>query len=195
MEVPKFIDPTKLNRSLHQVSLYLTAWETLCSGIIDRVKEFYTFNWNLNDKGKLIGKPEPDYKEEVLSLFPKQELHACCLWLKKSGAIDSSDLEMIDAARRHRNQITHEIVDYITEEESEVDRNILANIYQVVKKIDIWWLTEVEMAIDPDVPEEAYQAAKEGKAVGGYSFLLELILPVFDGDFDTILDLNNQLKK
>lgn len=194
MKIPKFIDPTRISQSLHQVSLYLTAWETLCSAIIDRVKGFYTFNWNSNEQGKLVGEPDIDYKNKVLALAPNKEFHSCCLWLKNSGAINDFDLKIIDEARKHRNQIAHEIVAYITEEHSVVNRDVISNIYNVVKKIDIWWLTEVDMATDPKFSEEDYQVAKEGKAVGGYSFLLEIILPIFDGDFDTIVALHKEMK-
>lgn len=195
MNIPKFLDPAKVNQSLHQVSLFLAAWETLCSLIIDRVKEFYTFKWNFNEQGKLVGEPDIDYKNQVLVLAPNKEFHSCCLWLKDLGAINDSDLELIEEARKHRNQIAHEIVAYITEEHLVVNRNIISNIYKFVKKIDIWWLTEVEMAIDPTFSEEGYQIAKDGKVVGGYSFLLEIILPIFDGDFDTIIDLHKKIKK
>ena len=57
MKIPKFTDPAAVNRSLHQVALYLTAWETLRSGIIERVKGFFTDNWTIDAKGKLRGSP------------------------------------------------------------------------------------------------------------------------------------------
>lgn len=194
MKIPKFTDPAELNRSLHQVALYLTAWETLRSGIIECVKSFFTDNWTIDDKGKLRGVPTDEYKERVISAYPKDELHACTLWLLNLGAFDVADVEQIAAARRHRNSIGHEIVDYITRDHAKVDRDTIAAIYQIVKKLDIWWLTEVELATQPDVSDEMFEAARRGEAIGGYSMLLELILPVFDGDFDTLLDLHSKMK-
>ena len=188
-------DPAVVNRRLHQVALYLTAWETIRSAIIERVKGFFTDNWTIDDKGKLRGTPTEEYKARVISLHPKDELHACTLWLLEMGAFDDADVDQISAARRHRNSIGHEIIDYITRDDVEVDRDTIAMIYRLVKKLDIWWLTEIELSLQPDVTDEMYEAARRGEATGGYSFLLELILPVFDGDFDTLRDLHTNLNK
>lgn len=195
MKIPKFSDPTAVNRSLHQVALYLTAWETLRSGIVERVKGFFTDDWTIDDKGKLRGTPTNEYKKRVIDLHPKDELHACTLWLHELGAFDAADINQIAVARRHRNSIGHEIVDYITRDDTEVDRDTIAAIYGIVKKLDTWWLTEVELATRPGVTDEIYEAARRGEAVGGYSMLLKLILPVFDGDFDSIAELHSSLKK
>lgn len=194
MKIPKFTDPAAVNRSLNQVALYLTAWETLRSGVIERVKGFFTDDWTIDDKGKLCGTPTDEYKTRVIAMHPKDELHACTLWLREMGAFDDADIDQIAVARRHRNSIGHEIVDYITREDAEVDRDTIATIYRIVKKLDIWWLTEIELATQPDVSDEMNEAARRGEATGGYSMLLELILPVFDGDFDTLLDLHSGLK-
>ncbi len=122
MKIPKFTDPAEVNRNLHQVALYLTAWETLRSCIVERVKGFFTDDWTIDDRGKLRGTPSEEYKSRVIALHPKDELHACSLWLRDMGAIDSADIDQIAVARRHRNSIGHEIVDYITSDDAEVDR-------------------------------------------------------------------------
>lgn len=194
MKIPKFTDPAAVNRSLQHVALYLTAWETLRSGIIERVKGFFTDNWSIDEKGKLRGTPTDEYKSRVISLHPKDELHACTLWLHEMGAYDDGDIDLIAEARRHRNSIGHEIVDYITRDDTAVDRDTISVIYKLVKKLDIWWLTEIDLSTQPDVSDEMYEAARRGEATGGYSFLLELILPIFDGDFDTLETLHTSLK-
>jgi hypothetical protein len=64
-----------------------------------------------------------------------------------------------------------------------------------VKKLDTWWLTEIDLTSQKSVPDATYYAAQKGEAAGGYSLLLELILPIFDGDFDNLLDIHSSLKK
>lgn len=194
-QLPPFADPSHVNTRLHQVSLFLVAWETLRSAAIERVKGFFTDSWSLDEDGQMIGDPSPEYNERVISKNPKDEFHATCLWLKELNAFDDTDLEIIALARKHRNQITHGIVDFITKSEQVISRDALHGIYGVVKKLDIWWLTEIDMATQEGFSDEDYQAAREGKAVGGYSMLLELILPIFDGNFDNLLDLQNAYKK
>ena len=195
MKAPKFTDPAEVNRSLHQVALYLTAWETLRSCIIERVKGLYTEDWTLDDKGGLRGTVTNEYKKRVIALYPKNELHACTIWLLNNGAFNENDVEQIALAQRHRNSVAHEIVQYITGHESKVDRNTIGTIYQIVKKLDIWWLTEIDLPSQKSVPDATYYAAQKGEATGGYSLLLELILPIFDGDFDNLLDIHSILKK
>jgi hypothetical protein len=190
MNTPKFTDPAQVNRSLHQVALYLTAWETLRSCIIERVKGVYTDNWTIDDKGSLRGTVTDEYKNRVIALHPKDELHACTLWLQNIGAFNEADIEQIANARRHRNSIGHEIIQYITCDDSKVDRNTIGTIYQIVKK-----LTEIDLTSQKSVPDATYYAAQKGEAAGGYSLLLELILPIFDGDFDNLLDIHSSLKK
>ena len=194
MKIPKFVQPEEVKRSLQQVSLYLTAWETLRSSIMERVKGFYTENWTI-DEGKLRGKAGPEYKAKVIALHPKDELHACTLWLKENGALTEEDVDGINMVRRHRNSIGHEIRDYIAGSDHEVDRDALMSIYGVVKKLDIWWLCEVELPCQEDVDQEDYEAARRGEAWGGYSALLELILPIFDGDFEQLESLHEAFKK
>jgi hypothetical protein len=194
-QLPPFAYPEHVNRRLHQVSLYLVAWETLRSSVLDRVRGFYTDRWSFDDNGKMVGEPSAEYRERVISKNPKDEFHAACLWLKELKAFNDGDLDIIGLARRHRNQITHGIVDFITTGEQEISRDVLHGIYGIVKKLDIWWLTEIDMATQDDWTEEDCKAAREGKAIGGYSMLLELILPIFDGNFDNLLDLQNAYKK
>lgn len=194
-QLPPFADPALVNRRLHQVSLYLVAWETLRSSVLERTKNFFTDSWSHNDQGKMVAEPSSEYKERVISKHPKDEFHAACLWLKELNAISDEDIEIIGIARKHRNQVTHGIVDFITTGSCEVSRDALHGIYATVKKLDIWWLTEVDMATQDGWSEEDYKVAKDGKAVGGYSMLLELILPIFDGDFDNLLDMQNIYRK
>jgi hypothetical protein len=168
-------------------------YNTVLSAIIDRVKGFFT-TYGIED-GEMTETVSSNYKIKVTSCYPGDEFHACCLWLKNLGAFDDSDLERIASARSHRNKVSHEIVKFIAEPGHTVSEEHLTEIYRIVKKLDIYWVTEVDMATDPDVSKEAYDAAKRGEAVGGYSLLLEIILPVFKGDWDSLLDLHNELEK
>ncbi|MEZ5433962.1 MAG: hypothetical protein R3F31_22900 [Verrucomicrobiales bacterium] len=43
-----------------------------------------------------------------------------------------------------------------------MDRDTIAAIYGIVKKLDTWWLTEVELATQPDVTDEMYEAVQRG---------------------------------
>jgi len=195
MDLLKVIDSQNLSKNLYQVSLYLTAWETLKSSILDRVHSFHTHEWRRDSEGNLKGTRDASYKDNVTKLYPKDDLHACALWLKQMGAFDDTHLACVKTARSHRNSIAHEIRDFIAGDTREVSKESVESIYEVVKHLDSWWLAEVELETDPDATNEMVEAARRGEAIGGYSFLLELILPVFDGDFSQLGRLETELRK
>ena len=179
--------------NLQRVSLYLTAFETLKSAIIERVRGFYSDQWHLNEAGELDGVVSTEYKSRVIVLQPRDELTACCLFLKDVGCFTDSDIEAVRRIRRHRNSVAHEIASYLTKSDRKVDHGLLLDAYRVVKHLDIWWLREVEMATDPDWTEERLAEVDWSRVTGGYSFLLDLILPVFEGDTSSLDSLHQRI--
>lgn len=179
----KFLNPEKLKESLIKASLFLSAYEILKESIIDRPKSFFTHEWHFDEKiGELKGKVSKSYKEKVLSLCPKDEFQSCCLWFKDQGAINESDLIEIAHARKHRNEIAHELPKYISSIDHDVNKNILETIVEVVKKIDVWWIREIEMPTSPDLDAVDMQNIDFENVIGGNTMFLNLILSIFEGD-------------
>lgn len=179
--------------NLQRVSLYLTAFETLKSAIIERVRGFYTDQWHINDSGEIDSVVSTKYKSRVIVLQPRDELTACCLFLKDVGCFTDPDIETVKQIRRHRNSVAHEIASYLTNPDRQVNHALLLDAYRVVKHLDIWWIREVEMAADPDWTEERLAEVDWSRVTGGYSFLLDLILPVFEGDTSSLDYLHQQI--
>jgi hypothetical protein len=191
--IAKVTHSQTLLQSLQRVSLYLTAFETLKSAVIERVRGFFSDQWRINDDGEIEGVLSTEYKSRVVTLQPKDELTACCIFLKDVGCFADADIDTVKQIRRHRNALAHEIAAYITRPERQVDSTLLLSTYRVVKHLDIWWLREVEMCTDPDWTEERLAEVDWSKVTGGYSFLLDLILPVFDGDTSTLDHLHQHM--
>lgn len=185
---------TLLN-NLQRVALYLTAFETLKSAIIERVRGFFSDHWSINDVGEIEGVVSGKYKSRVVVLQPKDELTACCLFLKDVGCFSDSDIEIVKRIRKHRNSVAHEIASYLTNATRQVDGALLLDAYRVVKHLDLWWVREVEMATDPYWTEERVEGVDWSKVTGGYSFLLDLILPVFDGDTSSLDYLHQHINE
>jgi hypothetical protein len=183
---------TLLN-NLQRVSLYLTAFETLKSAIIERVKGYFSNQWSINEAGEIEGVVSAEYKTRGVVLQPKDELTACCLFLKDLGCFTDSDVDTVKRIRKHRNSVAHEIASYLTKTERQVDGALLLDAYRVVKHLDLWWVREIEMATDPDWTEERIAEVDWSKVAGGYSFLLDLILPVFDGDTSSLDNLHQHI--
>jgi hypothetical protein len=98
----KLLNPQVLKDNLIVASLFLAAYETLRTSIIDQIRSFY---WcGFNDQGDMIS---PNYQAEVLSL-DKSVLRASLFWLKSNGVIDDSDINRVQEIRLHRNELALE---------------------------------------------------------------------------------------
>ncbi len=95
----------------------------------------------------------PEYKEEVLSLN-RSPLYASLIWLQDMYAIDDKDLEIFEHIKRCRNTLAHEMLTFAS---SGVDFNVaeaFEEMISLLRKIEIWWFENVEMAIDPEAYPE-----------------------------------------
>jgi len=93
----------ELTRSLAYAGLILVAFELVKSLIVKPIKMFY---WNTTF-GE--GMPFKSYEEDVLSRH-QNEFEACLLYLRDfMEAIDSENLIVIQALRKHRNDLAHDL--------------------------------------------------------------------------------------
>ncbi len=130
----KFLNPESLRGNLIGASLFLTAYETLKSTIINQIRNFYTNGFDEN--GFII---DETYKVKVLSL-DKSPLRASLLWLKEHDVIKDSDLDLVDRIREHRNELAHDLGKFISDADAEINVRLLEGIYDLTSKIDRWWI-------------------------------------------------------
>ncbi|MBI3245654.1 MAG: hypothetical protein HYZ50_04000 [Deltaproteobacteria bacterium] len=162
----KFLNPDKLKTNLIQASLYLAAYEIFKNGMIDKLRDFYAHQWRPDATGEVRSVISEAYKKEVIALYPKDELHACCLWFASSGAIEQNDLNQIEKIRKHRNSIAHELPKYVSSADRSIDLSSLFSLIGLVKKIDLWWLKEVDLPTDPDYTPEDITSIDWNKVIG-----------------------------
>lgn len=192
----KLLNPEKLKESLIKASLFLSAYEILKESIIDRPQSFFTDGCHLDEKtGELKGKNSKSYKDKVISLYPKDEFHACCLWFKEQGAINDSDLTDIAEARKHRNHIAHELPKYISSIDHDVNKRILESLVEVVRKVDVWWVCEIEIPTSPDFEAADMENIDFENIIGGNTMFLNLILSIFEGDDSHLKEIHALLMK
>lgn len=122
-----------LKENLATAGLYLIAWEFLQDAIIGQPKGFFS-----------LGSKER-YREVVLALYPESPLIASCMWFQDSGVLTAEDVNEIRQIRKHRTDIAHEMPNVLLDPETQVDEAKLMRIYELLSKIDRWWITEVEI--------------------------------------------------
>jgi hypothetical protein len=144
----KFLNPESLKSNLITASIFLAAYETLKASVIDRIRNFFTYEFDENG-----GVVSEDYESEVLSLDTnknKSPLRASLLWLKQRSVISATDIELVDNIRNHRNELAHNLPEFLTTVDADVNVNFLYQIYNLVAKIDCWWIKEVEISANSD---------------------------------------------
>ncbi len=189
-----FLDPDHLKTSLIQCSLFLSGYEILKSAILDRLQSFYTHEWVQDEEtGELKGIIGAKYKKDVKSLCPKDKFLAACLWFQNSGAISESDVLLIKDLRSHRNFIAHELVKIISSKDQSVDSELVERLIEITRKIDFWWIKEIEIPTDPDFDISIYDEINDQNTFGGNTLTLQIIMSFFEGDDTFLTDLNRQV--
>lgn len=194
-EWERFLNPDVLRETLIQSALFLASWEILKGSCIEHLKSFYSNGCEFNAETKqVIWKVGPEYKNKVTSLNPKDEFDACCRWFVNSGAISEQDLQEIVRIRQHRNMVAHELPKFIGSIDKMIDRQILKALTDITRKIDIWWLREIELPTNPDFSDDDIESIKWEEVSGGSSMVLGIILSIFDGDDSYLRNIFEQFK-
>jgi hypothetical protein len=143
----KFLDPAELRTNLIVASVYISGFETLKSSIIDRIKDFFWHGWD-HQTGDLISK---DYQTKVLSLDPKGNVYKASLaWLKQMSALNDDDLAKLQAVTDLRNEMAHGLILIAQNGVPAHCKERLGDMIRILRKIEVWWIRNVEMEIDPE---------------------------------------------
>lgn len=143
------LHPETLKTNIITASIFSMAFEMLKSSITEKIKGFFTDGFDEN--GMTIS---PEYKEKVLSLS-RSPLYASLKWLENMEVIDDKDLKTFEKIKKCRNTLTHEMLEFAS---SGVDfdvTEVFDDMVSLLRKIEIWWFENLEMAIDPEAyPED-----------------------------------------
>ena len=135
------------------------------------VVRFFTNGFDEN--GMIVS---AEYKEKVLVLN-RSRLYASLTWLRDMGAIDDEDLEKFEYIERCRNTLAHEMLTFAS---SGIDFDVTETFEEMVgllRKIEIWWFVNLDMAIDPDAyPEDLDLEQVTPGPVWGLQMLIDVAL-------------------
>jgi hypothetical protein len=140
----RFLNPEILRTNLIVASLFITAFDMLKDSVIERAKEFFIHGFNKD--GWIIS---DRYKTEVLALN-KSPLYASLEWLKNFEAIDDSDIEKFDEIKSCRNELAHEIANFISKGVKNDPLPLFSQLTDLLYKIEKWWIVNVEIPTNPD---------------------------------------------
>ena len=179
----KFLDPEELKSNLQTASLFLTAWELLKDAIIDYPRQFFS---NTFKNG--IWVPSQEYENEVLSKHNKI-LIASYLWFKELNIIDDNDIDSIKKIVDHRNDIVHELPKYLSDSNFEINISLFRKIFELITKIDTWWIINYEAAINPEYDRIEID---ESDVISGRMISLYLMLETISGNESYLKELRKK---
>ena len=87
---------------------------------------------------------------EALDLGGHSTLDNSCLWFFSLSALTTEDVKAIDQIRRRRNHIAHELPQLLVSPEPAVSIEHLQELQTLLRKIEIWWVKNIELSTDPD---------------------------------------------
>ncbi|WP_404973094.1 hypothetical protein [Vibrio campbellii] len=171
----RFLNPIALKNNIITASVHSMAFEMLKSAIEDKIREFFTNGFDEN--GPIVS---DDYKQKVLKLN-RSRTYASLYWLKEMDAINESDLETFERIKRHRNELTHELFKFVSEGCSFDVNESFNDMVALLKKVELWWFVNLEMAIDPDTypPDIDLEQVSLGRVLG-----LEMLITTALGSED-----------
>ena len=165
----KFLNPEILRTNLIVASLFITAFEMLKDSIIGRSRDFFTDGFDGN--GWIIN---DNYKTKVLSLN-KSFLYASLEWLKNMNVIHDSDVEEFNKIKNCRNDIVHEIAQYISKRPKIDPLPLFSTMMDLLHKIEKWFIFNIEIPTNPDFDG---QEIDEGSILPGKIMILRLLTEI-----------------
>lgn len=182
----KLTNPKTLRENLMSASVYISAYEMCREFIVSKPKDFFTDSWGLVEESL-----SDEYKDEV-GAFSKSPLKASLLWFKSLGAINDQDIEKIDLAREHRNEIAHNMPMFISDPQHEVNANIFNDLLEVTHKIGVYWVLNFEIAIDPEFND---REVDENKIQIGTILMIKMTMQIAFGQEPEEGYFYNELKR
>lgn len=171
-----------LKESVNIIALYITMYELLEDTLISRPKDFFTV-LEYDERAKL------QYEEHVLSLYDKsacpgiatknKELIASLLWFKQMRAINDGDIQVFANLRTTRNELTHKMFQAIADGGSKYLMQLM-ELYKLFCKVERWWILEIEVPIDGDIPPD--HEIKEDEVMSGNMIILNAMIDILAND-------------
>lgn len=167
------LHPKTLKTNIITASIFSMAFEMLKDSIVEKLRGFYINGFD--ESGFIIS---DDYKHKVLSLN-KSTLYASLKWLQNIGAINETDVERFEHIKKCRNTLAHEMLKFTSEELDFEVSEVFSEMVNLLRKIELWWFENLEMATDPDSYPEDFDLEQ---VVPGPVWSLQMLIDIALGD-------------
>lgn len=174
--ISNIFDEENLKANIQFAALFVLNYECLKDFVVNQVRDFYSDD--IMEDGEWIHKESDRYKKEVRTL-DKHIDDASMKWFLASEAITEEDFELFQAIRVRRNEITHELLNNLSDGFSSLDIELFGKLLSLYRKIDKWWINEIEIPISADDIPSDYN---EEDVAGGQALVLSAVNEILFGN-------------
>lgn len=174
-------DEDELKSSLSFAAFFIALYENFVDLTIDRVKSYYCNGFDTDENGRTEYTYSPEYKKVIIDRTEENgkksgELKATLLWLIEKGAIDQNDFDCFYKIRDQRNKIVHELMDCVLNGFNEDEGKNFLDLLNIYKKIDRWWINEIEIPTSADDIPQDYDPNSVGSVISGmFDIMVDVI--------------------
>lgn len=138
------LKPDIIRGTLAFAGLYQIAHEMIKRAALDRVREFFCLDLNLDGTWSMVPDEQEQYRLRVLSLAPNK-FRASLLWLVNNDAITEVQADRLELIRDHRDDLVHELVKYVIDPDENPDIDLLVDALNTLKDLHRFWI-DVELS-------------------------------------------------
>ncbi len=190
--VENVMTPETLQMTVSFTSLFVLVFECFKDMVIDRLKDFYCYSTMEFRENKVVYRETEDYKCKVRKLAQKP-FEASLRWFLGQEVITQTEFERMLAIELHRNNFVHELYDVVHNGISEVDVQFLADLLSIYKKIDSWWIYNVEVDWD-DIKNP--DTVKMDECYSGTLMMIDVMISILlKGEADAYRKCFSQIKE
>lgn len=178
-ELINITNDEKIKDDLNFYAIYLLLFENFKNTIITNLKNFLC-DFSIKD-GKVLYVESPEYKKLTNKRYNKKKnlfLNSLA-WFKETNVITKQEFDKIIEIRNDRNKIGHELFELLL---CNVDEKMIKNFIELIrifKKIDNWWINNIEIPIAGDEISPGYD--EDGVKSGNY-LLCEMLIDTIYGN-------------
>ena len=177
-------DKETLQDNLTFIALYICLYESFTDTVESHVKSFLCNKVFLDNSGKPRYNQSKDYSEKIKKRPVDDKgnhdpLKATMLWFVDCSAITQEDYNLFLELKELRNSFAHEITNHVWKGLYENHAKALLDLLNLYRKIEKWWINEIEIPIAGDEIPEGYD---EDAVTSGILFTFDMMINTLYND-------------
>ena len=190
--IENVVTPENLQFTVSFTSLFVLVFECFKDMVIDRPKEFFCTEKIEFKEDKIVYYETEKYKREVKNLA-KKPFEASLRWFANHKVITEYDVNKALAIELRRHSFVHELYNVVHNGISDEDTQLLADLVSIYKKIDSWWIYNVE--IDWDEIKDP-DNVKQDECISSSLVMIDVMINILlKGEGETYRECLAQIKE